>query len=48
MTANATSLKEIEKRTQQASIVVNNLSKIADQITSQLVADHKAKNPIIF
>jgi hypothetical protein len=40
-------LEEIGKRTQQASILVNNLSKIADQITSQLVANHKAKNPII-
>jgi hypothetical protein len=44
MNVNATSLEEIQKRTQQASAVAHQLSKIADQITSQLVAEHKAKN----
>jgi len=44
MTLNATSLEQIEKRTQQATVLANQLSKIADQTTAQLIADHKAEN----
>ncbi len=46
MTFNATSLEEIETRTQQATILADQLSKIADQIIDQLIAGHKAKNSV--
>lgn len=44
MTVNATSLYEIQMRTQQASALANELSKIADQVTAQLIANHRASN----
>ena len=46
MTFNASSLEQIQKQTQQAIVLANQLSKIADQITAQLIADHKAKNSV--
>jgi hypothetical protein len=46
MTFNATSLEQIERRTQEAAIIASQLSKIADQVTTKLIADYKAKNSI--
>ena len=47
MTSDATSVDQIRVRTEQATALAHQLSKIADQLTAQLIADHKAKNPAI-